>query len=91
MAARKSLIPETTLIALRNYIDHGLRPGAFLEAVLRDDLYDTIDYADEQNLLALKDIVRAVNWATPGDGKGSAEAIEKWIEHKTAERMDYAL
>lgn len=87
MKRRDDLIPESVLHALEGYVEYGLPPGDFLEAVLRDDLYDAINYADDKSLGALKHIVKAIHWGAPINCHGDAETVHRWITHKTAERM----
>ena len=44
-----SLIPDYMRGGLRRYLAHGIEPGSFLSAVLRNDLIDACGRADDTN------------------------------------------
>ena len=52
------IIPSTTQASITRYVEHGIKPGGFLTAVLSNDLRNATGRADEQNLAALPAIVR---------------------------------
>ena len=52
------IIPSTTQASITRYVEHGIKPGGFLTAVLSNDLYNATGRADQQNLVALPAIVR---------------------------------
>lgn len=60
-------IPECTKNGLRAWILHAQTPGGFVEAILRNDLYDAMDRADDGNLAALQLIMTWVKWECPTD------------------------
>lgn len=83
------MIPAHTKAALDRYVNDRILPGGFLTAVLSNDLFGAVGYADSQNLAALSDIVRYVYNELPSGCWGSKEAIWKWIEvefYKTLEK-----
>jgi hypothetical protein len=47
-------IPERMRASLVNYVEKGLPFGNFLEAVICNDLFGAVGYADEENLPLLK-------------------------------------
>lgn len=70
---RYAAIPECTKHALREWTLHAQTPGHFVEAVLRNDLHDAFDRADDDNLEALQLIVSWIHnelpqdaWLSPG-------------------------
>lgn len=81
----QNLIPPKTLKAIRNYVEHGVRPGDFLCAVLCNDLFKAIMAADAENREALDEIVHELYWNVPGDCWGSPEAVAAWLKKKAKE------
>ena len=64
---------------LRNYVDHRIPTGGFLEAVLSNDLREAFGRADDGNRRDLFDIVRYCRWEIPGNCWGSREAVRAWL------------
>ena len=74
------MIPATLAAGLERYLRHGIVPGAFLHAVLRNDLHAAVRSADPDSLAALPDIVRYVyRDMTPASCCGSPEAVQRWV------------
>ena len=72
-------IPEYTQGALKQYVEDGLSPGAFLVAVLTNNLMGAIFTGDNNNLKALKEICMFVYNDIPGNAWGTKEKMTKWI------------
>jgi len=76
-----SYLPEHMQVGARRYVEHGVRPGGFLRAVLCDDLIDAVMHADSGNLAAIR------NWClwllndAPDACHGSDAAVRAWIAH----------
>lgn len=84
------LLPALTRQAINNYLDHGLRPGSFLRAVLENDLHTAIARADADNREALGHIVAWVcKWA-PYESFGNPVNVDKWLTKKLIERGEAA-
>ena len=77
-------IPSHTQGALERYINHGLRPGSFLEAVLSNDLFRAVGAADLANTLALTEIVKWLYNCAPIGCHGSEEKVHYWILDRSA-------
>lgn len=75
-------VPQHTLDALERYVEHHLRPGGFLMAVLMNQFIDAIFLADKENRLALKEIATYVYWELPRQCWGSREIVENWLSQK---------
>lgn len=71
-------IPDHTQGAIRRYVEQGLMPGGFLEAVFLNDLMSAVGRADSQNIYALKDICMFVYNEMPAKAWGSRELMEAW-------------
>lgn len=54
------MIPRTHAGSLARYVLHRVPPGSFLEAVLRNDLFDAIGRGDSTSIRFLPAIVRVV-------------------------------
>ena len=76
--ARRAGVPDHCIDGLIRYIVDGIKPGTFLQAVLRNNLVDAASHADEINrhhLFAYA--VFLVSYA-PSGCWGSAEAVKAW-------------
>lgn len=77
---------DDTKDVIDNYVEHGLRPGGFIEACLANDLLGAFGRADEGNRTSLFEIVSYIYETVPISAMGSCEAVEAWIEKKMKER-----
>lgn len=50
-------IPENIQIGILKYVEHRIKPGGFLTAVLNNDLYNATGRADSESLKSLHLIV----------------------------------
>lgn len=81
------LLPESLRGGMRLYVEHGIRPGSFLEAVLKDSLTGAFAQADARSLVHMFGIVRFLYNEMPMTLWGSRAVVEEWIRAKTAERL----
>lgn len=51
-------IPENIQIGILKYVEHRIKPGGFLTAVLNNDLYNATGRADSESIKYLHLIVR---------------------------------
>lgn len=72
-------LPPLTQGSLRHYIEHRLRPGHYLTAVLSNDLVEAVNRADRENLDMLGYCVRWLVWYAPPDCWGSPSAVRMWL------------
>ena len=78
-------IPEHMRESVRLYLEHGLKPGSFLTAILEDKLVESVAQVDNIN------IAQIVSWAKflwnemPMGSWGSKEKVEAWIKKKKEE------
>ena len=75
-----SMIPVHMHGAMERYIQNGILPGSFLEAVLSNNLRDAVARADDINRDALPDYVRFLYNHAPSFCWGSPEAVEEWCK-----------
>ena len=76
-------LSEEHLKPLREYIATGRLPGAFLQAVLKNDLRDAAARADLFNRRRLWDYVQFLYQEAPMHCWGSPELVMKYSERKT--------
>jgi len=80
-AADWRLVPEHLQGGLRRYVELGIPPGHFLQAVLRNDLRDAVNRADLTSLAGLSDIVKFLHCYAPSGSHGHQTAYGDWISH----------
>lgn len=78
-----SLIPVSYMReGMERWIEHGIRGGSFMMALLENDLQNAVGNADGQNLAALQAWVRWLYNYAPFACWGSKEKVEAWEERK---------
>lgn len=58
----------------------GARRGSFLMSLMRNELVQSYQHADDENRAALEDWVRWLYNEVPGNAWGSAAAVQAWME-----------
>lgn len=66
------------LFSLRRYVLFGEKPGGFLCAVIENDLFKAVGYADPTSQDLLPDIVEYLSNYPPSNSHGSVERRRKW-------------
>lgn len=78
-----SLIPFDYMEeGMRQWIEHGIRPGSFLMAVLENDLMRAVSNADASNRLALYEWCDWLYNYPPSSCWGSIEKCNAWADHR---------
>ena len=72
-------VPEHDIDALWLYINHGIEPGSFLQAVLENNLMESFRRADIENRHRLFEICSFIYNELPMSCHGSSEKVEKWL------------
>lgn len=75
------LLPEYMREGAERYVDSGILPGGFLQAVIRNSLIDSAAKADNTNQHYLYIWAQWLN-SIPRACWGSQKAMDDWIEHK---------
>ena len=75
-------LPEHMHGALIRYAENGIHPGSFLTAVLRNDLQQAFQCADDQNTAAMKQWVGWMTWHLPACAWKTEENIQKWMQER---------
>jgi len=71
-------LPEHMRHGAKLYIEHGIRPGGFLTAVLENNLVLAFQLADGINQGCMKDWAVWLTWDIPSLAWGSAEMVDIW-------------
>lgn len=71
-------IPEYMRGGLLRWIEHAIEPGEFLRAVLRNDLRQACELADDNNRERLAQYLKVLYSSAPGGCWGSIEKYERW-------------
>lgn len=79
-------IPDNTLRDITAYVQEGIPPSDFLEAVLTNNLKETFMMADDFNRPAIQEIVEYCRWNIPAVCWGSPENVQAWLQHFAEER-----
>ena len=75
---REYVIREDMVESLELYVNNGVLPGDFLQAVLRNDLVDAAGRADEDNLHNLAAFAGWLHNECPSPAWGSREKVAAW-------------
>lgn len=79
MSINYGRLPEHIRGGVQRYIEHGIAPGDFLTAVIRNDLGASFACADERNIEAMRDIVTFFWTEAPAGSWGSREHMSYWL------------
>lgn len=73
-------VPERMRGGIIRYIERGIPPGDFLQAVIRNDLREACQRADDENQSLLFDYVFVLYNYAPVGSWGSPQNYKEWIE-----------
>lgn len=76
--ANWSLVPQHMRHGIELWVNHGIRPGDFMESVLKNNLRAAVLHADEVNFRRLSDIVMFLFDNVPAGCWGSPEKVRLW-------------
>lgn len=65
---------------VRRYIENGIRPGHFLQALFSNDLKESFKRADDNNAIAMREWAKFVYWEMPSESQGSPAKVQAWID-----------
>lgn len=80
-----SALPARMLPALRGYVLNGRETGAFLTAVITNNLHAAFAQADPENLACLSVWTRFFHQWTPDDCWGSTSKMASWMQELTCD------
>lgn len=73
------MIPREMKESFDHYVNYGVPPGDFLEAVLSNNLMDAVGRADDNNRYLLHEICSYIYNEMPISSHGSREIVNKWM------------
>lgn len=81
-----SEVPHHLRGGLVLWFGHGILPGAFLQAVLANDLRQAVGRVSPGSLFAIQSLVTFLNTHAPAEAWGSRDALLAWTT--TPERLE---
>lgn len=72
-------VPNGLIDGLRHYSEKGIPTGGFLEAVLSNNLMQSVRRADVDSMASLQAICELVYWELPSSCHGTPEIVKAWI------------
>ena len=79
---------EIIRAGIMRYVEHGIKPGDFLTAVLENNLMEAMGRADEDNRRDIFEICQFVHMEIPGICHGSPAIMKEWMEAKRREKEE---
>lgn len=79
-------IQDHMMEGIKRYVEDGIKPGDFLQAVICNNLSKAVWRADKKNMKNLIAFVAYFYNEVPSTIHGSKENMEAWIELKREER-----
>jgi len=79
-----SKVPAHMQEALERYVEHHIRPGSFLTAILENDFIRAFAQADTTNRNYLAQWAETLYWELPSACWGSKEKVESWLDKREA-------
>ena len=76
---RQWYIPDRMRGGIARYIEQGIPPGSFLQAVITNDLRRAVEQADDENLMNLPAYMAYFYHEAPSDCWGSPEKMKAWL------------
>ena len=83
-----SRLPEHCREGMKRYIEHGIIPGDFLQAVICNNLVETFAIADDTNIKRLCDYAFFLYWDAPSPCWGSKKKMSEWADSFHPQKPD---
>ena len=77
---RNWYIPERMMGGLERYIDKGIPPGDFLQAIIENNFVEACSRADDENLMNLQAYAAYLYNKIPRSAWGSEKTMKCWME-----------
>ena len=72
-------IPDRMMPAIDRYINDRVKPGDFLQAIIRNDLFGTFGAADRENMENIRAYLIYFHNEAPSQCWGSRHKMEAWL------------
>lgn len=73
-----SLLPEHIQGGMKRYIERGIIPGDFLQAVIKNNLKESFFCADDVNAKRMRDIILFMHNEAPSQCWGDKAKLQAW-------------
>ena len=77
-----TLVPLSIINSLDIYVNHRIKTGSFLRAVLENNLVDAVGRADYNNIRILPEIVQYCHDNLPHNCWGSSKIVKEFLKTK---------
>jgi len=77
---------DTTRAGIMRFVEHGIKPGDFLTAVLENDLMEAMGRADEENRRDIFEICQFIHMDIPARCHGSPQQVYDWMKERREEK-----
>lgn len=84
---KRHKLTQENIASIRMYIDQKIRPGGFLEAVLRNDLKEALGRADCKNRRKIFEWVEYLYNYAPAICWGSNDKVDAWLNERENEKV----
>jgi len=81
-------LPQRMEFGTRMWIEEGMIPGDFLQAIISHDLFKAVNYADGENIAALRDWVLFFHNEAPIGCHGK-DALKEWKGLKDVDPREF--
>lgn len=88
MSVDYSYLPEHMQEGARLYVEHGVRPGDFLTAVICNNFAEAFSRADDVNLDYMQEWARWLWTEAPAMCWGSPQKVKEWCDLHAAKRLE---
>jgi dihydropteroate synthase len=75
-------IPERMRRGIINYVESGVPPGSFLEAIFCNNLTEAFGKADSENIELIREYAKFLHNECPSICWGSRKRFLEWIGHR---------
>ena len=79
---RDFYIPDRMMESIKRYIEHGIKPGDFLSAIISNDLREAVGRADDENIKNIPAYVSYFYMEAPASCWGSFKNMQNWIKKR---------
>lgn len=90
LQGRAYYIPGRMMDGIDLYVNEGVKPGGFLQAVICNDLKEAFGRADDENFHNIPAYINYFYNDAPAACWGSKEAMKAWVKAHTKRRSDDA-
>lgn len=87
---REWYIPERMMDGIERYVNEGILPGDFLQAIISNDLREACSRADDENLGQIPAYVAYFYNKVPSPCWGSPEKMKAWANVHAQKRIALA-